>query len=81
MIEEFVKECVKLLTSYPEEIEVEKVKTGENFNEIIKYAKKEDAGKIIGKDGKMIGAIKTLISGCKAKDKIGYKVSVQIKEE
>jgi predicted RNA-binding protein YlqC (UPF0109 family) len=52
----------------------------ENYSEITIYANKADAGKIIGKEGKMIGAIKTVISGCKAKDGVSYKVNVKPKE-
>ncbi len=80
MVEDFVREYVKLLANYPEDIEVIVNPVNETYSEITIYANRADAGKIIGKEGKMIGAIKTVISGCKAKDRISYKVNVQTKE-
>jgi predicted RNA-binding protein YlqC (UPF0109 family) len=45
--------------------------------EIVLHANQADVGKLIGKEGKMIGAIKTLISGCKAKDGKSYRINVE----
>ena len=47
--------------------------------QIIIYTHQEDVGKLIGKEGKMIGSIKTLISGCKAKDSLSYRINVEAK--
>lgn len=77
MIEKFIEEYAKLLCSNKEAIKVEKSQIDDTYAEIIIYASSEDAGKLIGKDGKMIGSIKTLISGCKAKDGVSYKVMVK----
>ena len=44
---------------------------------IADFADKIDTGKLIGKDGKMINAIKTVIIGCKAKDNTSYRVTVK----
>jgi predicted RNA-binding protein YlqC (UPF0109 family) len=79
MVADFIRDFAKLLANYPEDIEVDFKQVNDGYAEIIIYANKADAGKIIGKDGKMIGAIKTLISGCKAKDGVSYKVNVQPK--
>ncbi len=79
MVEDFVREYVKLLANHPEDIEVVQRRIHDTFSEITIYANGADVGKIIGKEGKMIGAIKTVISGCKAKDRISYKVNVQTK--
>ncbi|WP_281950324.1 KH domain-containing protein [Nitrosophilus kaiyonis] len=79
MIENFVLKFAKLIATKPEDIEVERKDINKEYSEITIYANKADAGKLIGKEGKMIGAIKTLISGCKAKDGISYKVNVVIK--
>ncbi len=79
MVEEFVREYVKLLANHPEDIEVVERRINDTFSEITIYANGADVGKIIGKEGKMIGAIKTVISGCKAKDRVSYKVNVQTK--
>jgi len=77
MVEDFVREFAKLIVSHPEDISVERRNLGEKFDEIVIYAHKEDAGKLIGKEGRMINALKTLIGGCKAKDGISYRVNVR----
>ncbi len=81
MVEKFVEKYAKLIASLPDEIRVERVDVNEGYSEITIYANRADAGKLIGKEGKMIGAIKTLISGCKAKDGVSYKVNVKIAQE
>jgi len=76
MISEFVAQFAKLIASYPEDIRVE-TKQGDEVTEIVLYANQVDVGKLIGKEGKMIGAIKTVISGCKAKDGMSYRINVE----
>jgi predicted RNA-binding protein YlqC (UPF0109 family) len=78
VVEEFVAEYAKLIVNYPEEIEVVHSQAGE-VKQIIIYTHKDDVGKLIGKEGKMIGAIKTMISGCKAKDSMSYRINVEAK--
>lgn len=77
MVKNFLYEYAKLIAEYPDRIKVEVVELGDNFCEIIIYADKVDTGKLIGKDGKMINAIKTVIIGCKAKDTTNYRVTVK----
>lgn len=79
MIENFVEQFIKLISEYPDEIKVTRV-NDHQFDEIIIIANKVDAGKIIGKEGKMINALKTVIGGCKAKDNITLKISVRTNE-
>jgi len=76
MIADFVAQFARLIASNPEDIRVE-VKEGNEVAEIILYAHQSDIGKLIGKSGKMIGAIKTVISGCKAKDGVSYRINVE----
>ena len=76
MIADFVAEFAKLIVSYPEDIRAE-VNEGDEITEIVLYANQVDVGKLIGKEGKMIGAIKTVISGCKAKDGVSYRINVE----
>ena len=52
----------------------------ENFVEIFLFTDKNDTGKLIGKNGKMINAIKTVISACKSKENISYRVTVKALE-
>lgn len=77
MLQEFVASYAKLLVKYPEAIEVESASVDEGFDEITIYAHNEDVGKLIGKEGRMINAIKAVISGCKAKGGKNYRVNVK----
>jgi predicted RNA-binding protein YlqC (UPF0109 family) len=76
MISDFVADFAKLVASNPDDIRVE-AKEGEEVTEILLFANQADVGKLIGKEGKMIGAIKTVISGCKAKDGVSYRINVE----
>ncbi|MBD3797793.1 MAG: KH domain-containing protein [Campylobacterales bacterium] len=76
MIAEFVAQFAKLIASYPEDVRVEMIE-GDEVTELVLYANQADIGKLIGKSGKMIGAIKTVISGCKAKDGVSYRINVE----
>jgi len=77
---EFVTEIAKFLSFNPDKIRAEIV-THSDFDEIVIWAKKGDVGRIIGKDGSMVRAIKTLIDGCKAKENKQYKITVKILDE
>ncbi len=76
MISEFVAQFAKLIASFPDDIRVD-VTEGDEVTEIVLFANQADIGKLIGKEGKMIGAIKTVISGCKAKDGMSYRINVE----
>ena len=77
MIVDFITEYTKLIVSYPEDINVELEMLGDDFAQITINANNADIGKLIGKNGNMINAIKTMANGCKAKDGISYKLQVQ----
>ena len=76
MVADFIAHFAKLIATYPEDIRVE-MQTNDEFAEITLFANQADVGKLIGKEGKMIGAIKTVISGCKAKDGLSYRINVE----
>jgi predicted RNA-binding protein YlqC (UPF0109 family) len=78
MIANFVADFAKMIATYPDDVRVD-VNDGDELVEIVLYANQSDIGKLIGKDGKMIGAIKTVISGCKAKDGKSYRINVEAK--
>jgi predicted RNA-binding protein YlqC (UPF0109 family) len=80
MVVEFVTEFAKLLAYEPENIKVVVISHGD-FDEIVIYAKKVDVGRIIGKEGSMVKAIKTVISGCRAKENKNYKITVKTEDE
>ncbi|HHH72833.1 MAG TPA: KH domain-containing protein [Sulfuricurvum sp.] len=79
MVTDFVAGYARLIASCPEDIRVE-MHENDDMAEIILYANAADIGKLIGKEGKMIGAIKTVISGCKAKDGKSYRINVEAAE-
>jgi len=81
MVEDFIREFTLLLVNKPEVVKIENRIIDDTFSEITIYADKGDTGKLIGKEGKMINSLKTVISGCKAKDKRSYKIMVQALEE
>ncbi|SFV65332.1 KH domain RNA binding protein YlqC [hydrothermal vent metagenome] len=77
MVTDFLLSYSKLLVSNPEDISIEITEVDEGFDEIIIFANSEDIGKLIGKNGRMINSIKTVISGCKAKGGKNYRVNVK----
>lgn len=81
MIKEFLKQYAMLIAQYPEKVVVEEIRHEDDFVEIIIQADKSDTGKLIGRDGRIINAIKTVISAYKTKDKTSYKVNVKALEE
>ncbi len=76
----FIEKYIKLLAFYPDDISIKIENKSDDFAEIVIYANKIDTGRIIGKNGSMIKALKTVLNGCKAKNKINYKISVLINE-
>ena len=74
---DFVVEFARLLSFEPDKIKSEVI-PHEDFDEIVIYAKKADVGRIIGKNGSMVKAIKTVIDGCRIKNNKNYKITVKI---
>jgi uncharacterized protein len=76
MITNFIENYAKLIVSVPEDVTVTKKLIDETFAEITVEANSSDIGKLIGKNGNMINALKTMANGCKAKDGVSYKIQV-----
>ncbi len=76
MITEFVSAYTKMIVGYPDDISVNTKKINDTFYELIVTANEADIGKLIGKNGNMINAIKTILNGCKAKNGISYKIQI-----
>ena len=76
MITNFIENYAKLIVSYPEDISISTKVVDETFTEITIEANSADVGKLIGKNGNMINALKTMANGCKAKDGVSYKIQV-----
>jgi hypothetical protein len=77
MVRDFLQTYATLLVNHPDDISIEIEEKDEGFDEITIFANSEDVGKLIGKEGRMINAIKTVISGCKAKGGKNYRVNVK----
>ena len=77
MVRDFIIEYIKLIVKHPDIIEYESKAFDEHNGEITLYVHPDDVGRIIGKDGKMISSIKTVISGCKPKGGLNYKVNIK----
>jgi len=77
MVNNLLISYAKLLVKNPEDISIEITEIDENLDEITLFANSEDVGKLIGKEGRMISSIKTVISGCKAKGGKNYRVNVK----
>jgi predicted RNA-binding protein YlqC (UPF0109 family) len=80
MVRDFILSYARLIVLHPEKLHIEERPLDEHYDEIVLYADDEDVGKLIGKKGRMINAIKTVISGCKAKGGKSYRVSVRAAE-
>lgn len=76
MIKNFIESYVKLIASNPDSITVSEKQIDDTFVEVTIGADTSDVGKLIGKNGNMINALKTMANGCKAKDGISYKIQV-----
>jgi predicted RNA-binding protein YlqC (UPF0109 family) len=77
MVSDFILQYAKLVVNYPADVRVEQNEISDQYDEIIIKANKKDVGLLIGKDGKMINAIKTMVTGCKAKNSKSYKINIQ----
>ncbi len=80
MAEKFILEFAKLIADHPEEITITRNDVDDTFSEIVVKANKSDTGKLIGRDGKMISSLKTIITGCKAKENRSYRVTIKAHE-
>ena len=76
MITNFIESYTKLIVSNPDAIKVSQEQIDDTFIEVTISADSSDIGKLIGKNGNMINALKTMANGCKAKDGISYKIQV-----
>lgn len=80
LVERFLEVYLKKIVKYPEHIAIKR-QTGKSSDYIICiHAAEKDAGKIIGKGGKMISSLKNVISAIKAKDNVSYELIVVPKQ-
>lgn len=77
-MKELVEFIVKKLVKKPEEVSISEVETDEKITLQLKV-EKEDMGRLIGKNGKTIKAIRTIVNIASAK--LGKKVNLEVLEE
>lgn len=65
-LSKMVKYIARMLVDLPDQVEVNEV-TGENTTVIELKVAKEDLGKIIGKQGRTAGAVRTVLNGASTK--------------
>ncbi len=81
MVEDFILSYASLIAKYPEKLRIETDEINDEYGEITLFADREDVGKLIGKEGRMINAIKTVITGCKAKGAKSYRINIRADEK
>ena len=75
-MKEFVEYLVKRLVKYPDEVSVDVRPDGEDAETIYVKVAESDVGKVIGRQGKIIMSMRTLVKAAATKQ--GKKYSVEI---
>ncbi len=76
MVIKFIENYAKLIVDFPNEVDVSLNSINDTFSELIIKVNYNDIGKLIGKNGNMINALKTMVNACKAKNGVSYKIQV-----
>lgn len=75
-MKDFLAYLLKNIVDYPEEIRIDEQELGERGVQFTIYAKKEDIGKIIGREGKIIQAIRSLVKVLAVKENMQVRVEI-----
>jgi len=67
-MKEFIEFIAKHLVDHPEDVVVEEIVTEEKKYTLSLRVKREDVGKVIGKQGKTAQAMRTLLTAVSAKE-------------
>ena len=78
-MKEFVEFILKQLVDYPEKVSVEETTADENTIELKLKVDQSDIGKVIGKKGQNINAIRTLLNAIGGKEH--HRTTLEIIEE
>ena len=77
-MKEFVEFIVKQLVDKPEKVKIEQSMPNQNTIELKVEVEKNDIGKIVGKKGKNINALRTLLTAVAAKEH--HRATLQVVE-
>lgn len=64
----FVEEVVKLLVDHPEQVEIEEELDGNTRTFFVRVAA-DDVGKVIGKSGRVVSALRAVVSAIASKER------------
>ncbi len=70
-MKEIIEEIVKAVVDNPNDVEIKEIDGGKTKIIELKVAK-DDIGKVIGKKGRTISAIRTLLASASGKEKVRY---------
>jgi len=76
-LKELVEYIVKNLVDHPEQVEIVEAKDEEGNLVLQILAAREDVGKVIGKNGRVIKAIRTLVKNQAARDNTLANVTIE----
>lgn len=77
-MKEFVEFIVKQIVDEPQKVNVEESRPKENTYEIKIKVDQSDIGKVVGKKGKNIDALRTIMTAVAAKER--HRVTLQVLE-
>ena len=77
-MKEFIELIVKRVVDNPTKVRVEQNSLNENTIELVVEVDKDDIGKVIGKKGKNINAMRTLVTAIGSK--VNNRVTLQVVE-
>jgi len=77
-LKDLIKHIVQALVDHPEQVEIKEVK-GEHVSVLELKVAKEDIGKVIGKKGRNIQAIRTILSNASGKG--GKRTTLELIEK
>jgi hypothetical protein len=78
-MKELVEYLVKALVDKPEEVNISQIE-GESVTILEIRVASDDAGKVIGKDGRIANAIRTIVKAAGAKNKKRVTVEIMTQE-
>lgn len=75
-MKEFLEYIVKKIVDVPDEVNIEEKSLGEKFIQYTIIANKDDIGKVIGREGKVIQAIRNLSKILALKQNIQVRIDI-----
>lgn len=74
---ELLNSLISPLLVYPEDLKIETIEDGAEFKSYRVLVRKEDIGRVIGKNGKLASSIRTIVYAGATKEGIKVKVEFE----